>query len=224
MHTREGHYLKDLQILLSKERLQSYTSVEEHFENLTLIARLTPKLATLEIILRNLLDNELSKIDARWIESSQDIKMQEELSKIKSRDNVTILTHHQYLSRLTLGIIIRTIRNEKLQNKIVNLKAMKFRKYDLSNRDYFYFPNGKSSSFNNVNKVDIALSLLHNLRNRCYHWENILKTTQKRSAIFPRITTKIENTHIGIHPSKIETFLEDLLKHFDDGLLKYCKI
>lgn len=81
MHTREGHYLKDLQILLSKERLQSYTSVEEHFENLTLIARLTPKLATLEIILRNLLDNELSKIDARWIESSQDTKMQEELSK-----------------------------------------------------------------------------------------------------------------------------------------------
>lgn len=122
MHTREGHYLKDLQILLSKERLQSYTSVEEHFENLMLIARLTPKLATLEIILRNLLDNELSKIDARWIESSQDTKMQEELSKIKSRDNVTILTHHQYLSRLTLGIIIRTIRNENYKTRLSILR------------------------------------------------------------------------------------------------------
>lgn len=215
--------MKEFQILLSKERLQSYVSVEEHFKNLALIARLTPKLATLEIILRNLLDNELGKVNARWIEDSQDTKMQEELSKIKSRENVTTLTHHQCLSRLTLGIIIRTIRNEKLQNKIINLKTMKFKKYDLSNRDYFYFPNGKSSSFNNVNKVDIVLSLLHNLRNRCYHWENILKTTQKRNTIFPRITTKVEDTHIGIHPNKIETFLEDLLKHFDERLLRYCK-
>ena len=105
--------------------------------------------------------------------------MQEELSKIKNRENAIALTHHQYLSRLTLGIIIRTIRSKKLQNKIINLKTMKFKKYDLSNRDCFYLSNGKSSSFNNINKVDIVLSLLHNLRNRCYHWENILKTTQK---------------------------------------------
>lgn len=214
--------MKDLEVLLSKERLKSYNTIKEHFENLALIAKLTPKLATLEIILRNLLDNELSKQDPKWIESSQDEKMQEELSKIRSKENMA-LTHHQYLSRLTLGIIIRTIRNERLQNRIIHLKDIKFKKYDTSNREYFYKEN-KKLGFSNINKVDIVLSLLHNLRNRCYHWENILKTTRKNDIIFPRLTTKIENTHIGIHPNKIEVFLEDLLKHFNDDLLRYCKI
>ena len=59
-----------LTILLSKERLQSYSSIQEHFENLQLIANITPKLATIEIALRNLLDHELSKIDSNWIENS----------------------------------------------------------------------------------------------------------------------------------------------------------
>lgn len=216
--------MKNLQILLSKERLQSYASVEEHFENLALIARLTPKLATLEIILRNLLDNELSKVNAIWIESSSDLKIVEARERISKTSDTTCLTHHQYLSRLSFGVVIHTIRKEKLQNYVMNLKKLKFKKYDTSNRECFYFSNGKSSSFNNVNKVDIVLSLLHNLRNRCYHWENIKKLRYENNAYFPRLTTTMKGTLIGIHPSKIETFLGDLLKHFDDKLLKYCKI
>lgn len=70
--------MKDLEILLSKERLKSYQSIEEHFENLSFIAKLTPKLATLEIILRNSLDNELNKLNPKWIENSQDEKIQKE--------------------------------------------------------------------------------------------------------------------------------------------------
>lgn len=211
-----------LTILLSKERLQSYSSIQEHFENLQLIANITPKLATIEIALRNLLDHELSKIDSNWIENSTNEQMQKELDKIKNKEKYAILTHHQYLSKLTLGIVIKTIRDTKLQNSIIDLKDMGFKKYDISNRDYFYLSNNKRSLFNNINKVDIVLSLLHNLRNRCYHWENIKKMRHKNNMTFPRLTTTMNNTFIGIHPNKIETFLEDLLRHFDDRLVEYC--
>ncbi|MCR2040535.1 hypothetical protein CHLV4142_10325 [Campylobacter helveticus] len=114
------------------------------------------------------------------------------------------------------------IKNEKLQNKIIHLHQMSFKKYDKSNKDYFFFENGKKSFFNNINKANIVLSLLHTLRNRSYHWENILKTTQRNNKTFPRITTIIQGTHIGLNPSKIETFLDDLIKIFDERLLAYC--
>ncbi|MDO4672188.1 MAG: hypothetical protein Q4A76_04695 [Porphyromonadaceae bacterium] len=213
--------MKDLITLLSKERLNSYENIEEHFDNLRLIARLTPKIATLEIILRNSLDDEMSKLDNKWIENSNDEKIIKELTKIKEREK-TILNHSQYLSRLTLGIVIYKIRKERLQEKIINLKKIKFKKYDDSNRDYFYFSNGKRSTFNNFDKVDISLSFLHTLRNRSYHWENILKLRYENNKVFPRLTTKTKNTLIGLSPQRIETFLDDLIKCFNKDLIKMC--
>lgn len=139
--------------------------------------------------------------------------------KIKNREDI-VLNHHQYLSKLTLGTIIRTIRNEKLQNQVMSLKQIKFKDYDLNNREYFYKEN-KKLYFNNINKVDIVLSLLHNLRNRCYHWENIKKLRQRNNAYFPRLTTKIGGTFIGIHPCKLEVFLCDLIRTFNEDLLNF---
>jgi len=214
--------LKTLQDLLSKQRLDSYVSIDEHFDNLALVAKLTPKLATLEIILRNLLDRELSRIDTEWIENSKDLKIIEIRQRISKTSNTKTLKHHQYLSRLTLGVVIHAIRKEKLQNSIMELKSIKFKRYDTSNREYFY-KESKKLYFSNINKVDIVLSLLHNLRNRCYHWENILKLRFENNGYFPRLTTTIKDTLIGIHPSKLEIFLEDLLKCFDEKLLKYCE-
>ena len=86
----------------------------------------------------------------------------------------------------------------------------------------FFFENGIKLRFRNTHKVDIVLSLLQNLRNRSHHWENILKTTEKNTKHYPRLTTKIENTYIGINPQKIETFLNDLIKTFDERILEYC--
>ena len=40
-----------------------------------LISKITPKIATLEIIIRNALDNELSKQDNNWIQNSNDERM-----------------------------------------------------------------------------------------------------------------------------------------------------
>ncbi|ARE81470.1 hypothetical protein [Campylobacter helveticus] len=51
--------MKSLEILLSKERLQSYASLSEHFENLALIGRLAPKLLLIEICLRNITNDIL---------------------------------------------------------------------------------------------------------------------------------------------------------------------
>lgn len=76
--------------------------------------------------------------------------------------------------------------------------------------------------FRNIHKVDIVLSLLQNLRNRSYHWENILKITEKDGKQYPRLTTKIKNTYIGLNPQSIELFLDDLIKIFHKKILEYC--
>ncbi len=64
----------------------------------------------------------------------------ENIKKLKMKLNIEKnrnLSHHQYLSRMSLGAIIHLIKENKLQN----------------------------------------------LRNRSYHWENILKTTEKMANI-----------------------------------------
>ncbi|ECC0152086.1 hypothetical protein FMI41_08955 [Campylobacter jejuni] len=104
----------------------------------------------------------------------------------------------------------------------MDLKNINFRNYNQYNRNFF-LKNGKKRNFGNIYKVDIVLSLLQNLRNRSYHWENILKTTKKNGKHYPRLTTKIENVYIGINPQKIELFLDDLIKTFDERILKYCQ-
>ena len=42
--------------LLSAQRLSSYENIDEHFDNLVLIGKITPKLTLIEIALRNLMD------------------------------------------------------------------------------------------------------------------------------------------------------------------------
>ncbi|AAP76875.1 hypothetical protein [Helicobacter hepaticus] len=122
-----------------------------------------------------------------------------------------------------MALLSIPFRKEKLQNRIMNLKKLKFKKYDTSNREYFYNA-GKKVRFSNIDKVDIVLSLLHNLRNRCYHWENIKKWHYENNARFPRLTTKIKDTLIGISPTQTEIFLKDILESFNTKLTKYCEI
>ncbi|MCR6588455.1 hypothetical protein [Campylobacter insulaenigrae] len=74
-----------------------------------------------------------------------------------------------------------------------------------------------------MHKVDIILSLLQNLRNRSYHWENILKTMEKNEKYYPRLTTKFKDTSIGLNPQKIDLFLNDIIKTFDKEILLRIK-
>ncbi|RDU61965.1 hypothetical protein CQA44_07720 [Helicobacter sp. MIT 14-3879] len=100
----------------------------------------------------------------------------------------------------------------------MDLRNINFRNYNQYNRNFF-LKGGKNRNFRNIHKVDIVLSLLQNLRNRNYHWENILKTIEKNGKHYPRLTTKIENAYIGINTQKIDLFLSDLIKK---ELLEYC--
>lgn len=208
--------------LLSKERLRSYDyDISKHYENLKLVGKITPKIATLEIILRNKLDQKLSESNRHWIEGSNDENVINAREKITQREYTQNLSHHQYLSRMNLGNVIYLIKENKIQNFMMNLDSINFKNYDPSNRNFF-LRNNKKRNFGNIHKVDIVLSLLHNIRNRSYHWENILKTTEKNGKSYPRLTTKLEGTHIGINPRNIEMFLDDLIKVFDGEFLKYC--
>lgn len=214
--------LTNFNILLSQTRLLSYNNdIIKHYDNLKLIGKITPKIATLEIILRNKLDNKLSEQDNDWIKNSNDENIKKAKIEIENREKNKIFSHHQYLSCMSLGTIVYLIRTNKLQNSIMDLKEVNFRNYGENNRNFF-FENGKKLRFRNIHKADVILSLLQNLRNRSYHWENILKTTEKNGKHYPRITTKIENTHIGLNPQKIDLFLSDLIKTFNKELLKYC--
>lgn len=100
---------------------------------------------------------------------------------------------------------------------------MDFRKYDESNRNTCFI-KGKKSKISNYSRVDIALSLIQNIRNRSYHWENLMKTTQRNGTTFPRLTSQCGGTHIGVAPQNIDIFLTDLISRINKDLLKYCEI
>lgn len=221
------NFKQDLELLLSKERLSSYDNdLEQHFKNLKLIAFITPKLATLEICIRNMVDFLLSKEDENWLLNLDDEKVREELNKIATRENIPNLddlSHHQYISKMTLGIFIRIIRNKGLQNEIFDLRDMDFKKYDKSNSN-FYFQGSKKANLRNYHKVDIVLSLVQNIRNRSYHWENLMKTRLEKGTTFPRLTTSFHKTLIGIAPQNIQIFLKDLISKINKDLLDYCEI
>lgn len=219
------NFKQDLELLLSKERLSSYDNdLEQHFRNLKLIAFITPKLATLEICIRNMVDFLLSKEDENWLLNLDDEKVREELNKIATRENVPNLedlSHHQYISKMTLGIFIRIIKLKKIETSIFDVKNIDLKKYDRNNANFYYF-KGRKSHISHILKAKIILSLILMIRNRSYHWENLLKMRENTS--FPRLSTKEDNLIIGIHPNSIQIFLNNLINSINKNLLDYCEI
>ncbi|EAI2420725.1 hypothetical protein E2J43_08795, partial [Campylobacter coli] len=103
--------------LFSQMRLSSYNDdIVKYYDNLKLVGKITPKIATLEIILRNKLDNKLSEQDNDWIKNSNDENIKKAKDEIEYREKNKTLSHHQYLSRMSLGTIIYLIKKNKLQN------------------------------------------------------------------------------------------------------------
>nr|HDV6435830.1 hypothetical protein [Campylobacter jejuni] len=120
-----------------------------------------PKIAILEIYLRNVLDYELSSNCKEWIKTSDNPFLLAKINEFKDKDS---LEPHQILSRLSLGVVAKLIISYKVQNKILDLRAFDFRKYSSSNRNFFIYENTKQG-FDNIDKVNIVLNLLHTLRN-----------------------------------------------------------
>ncbi|RVZ24522.1 CAAX protease [Helicobacter pylori] len=208
-------FKNDITLILSKDRLDTYDSLEQYKENLKLIASITPKISNLEIYLRNALDYCLTQMKgSEWVfnENSLTDLINEQKEKKKE------ITHSLILSKMSLGAVIRLIFCYTLERVILDLRAYRFRAYYHENKDTLLIKNRKQN-LSNYAKAHIALNLLWTIRNRAYHWENLLKIQPNKR---PRITTYFTGLkdndrakipmNISVEPSKIVLFLDDLIK------------
>ncbi|WQS42306.1 hypothetical protein KVE08_04980 [Helicobacter pylori] len=119
---------------------------------------------------------------------------------------------------MSLGAVIRLIFCYKLEGIMLDLRAYRLRAYYHENKDTLLIKNRKQN-LSNYAKAHIALNLLWMIRNRAYHWENLLKIQPNNR---PRITTYFTGLkdndrakmpmNISVEPSKIVLFLDDLIK------------
>ncbi|MCQ2872039.1 CAAX protease [Helicobacter pylori] len=209
------YFKNDIMLILSKERLDAYDSLEQYKENLKLISFITPKISNLEIYLRNALDHCLTQIKgSEWVFNES--ALTDLIKELKEKKKE--ITHSLILSKMSLGAVIRLIFCYKLEGVVLDLRAYRFRAYYHENKDTLLIKGKKRLLYNYI-KAHIALNLLWTIRNRAYHWENLLKIQSNKH---PRITTsfsgKTENIPmdrilvIGIKPNKITLFLDDLIK------------
>ncbi|WRF19790.1 CAAX protease [Helicobacter pylori] len=209
------YFKNDITLILSKDRLDTYDSLEQYKENLKLIASITPKISNLEIYLRNALDHCLTQIKGSdWVFNESALTPLIKELKEKKKE----ITHSLILSKMSLGAVVRLIFCYTLEGVVLDLRAYRFRTYYHENKDTLLIKNRKQN-LSNYAKAHIALNLLWTIRNRAYHWENLLKIQPNKR---PRITTsfsgKTENIPmdkilvIGVEPNKITLFLDDLIK------------
>ncbi|MUU46457.1 CAAX protease [Helicobacter pylori] len=208
-------FKNSITLILSKDRLDAYDSLEQYKENLKLISFITPKISNLEIYLRNALDYCLTQIKGSdWVFNES--ALTDLIKELKEKKKE--ITHSLILSKMSLGAVVRLIFCYTLEGVILDLRAYRLRAYYHENKDTLLIKGKKRLLYNYI-KAHIALNLLWTIRNRAYHWENLLKIQPNKR---PRITTpfngKTENIPmdkilvIGIEPNKITLFLDDLIK------------
>lgn len=199
---------QDITLILSKERLSGYDNdLQKHNENLALAMEVGKRVSILEIYLRNKLDYCLKQmIGEDWIKREKSLS----LITLKSHKNIDELTQNQILSTLMLGEVVDLIRAYEIEAMMFDLKGIKFKKYHWSNRNFFYTQKSKMP-FSNLDKNIIVFNLLRTIRNRAFHWENLLKTREIKGIVFPRITHRENGTMIGVMPERILMFLDDLI-------------
>ncbi|EJB41276.1 hypothetical protein HPHPA4_1232 [Helicobacter pylori Hp A-4] len=209
------HFKNDITLILSKDRLIAYDSLEQYKENLKLISFITPKISNLEIYLRNALDYCLTQIKGSdWVFNESALTSLIKELKEKKKE----ITHSLILSKMSLGAVIRLIFCYKLEGVILDLRAYRFRAYYHENKDTLLIKSKKRFLYNYI-KAHIVLNLLWTIRNRAYHWKNLLKIQPNKH---PRITTYFTGLkdndrakipmNISVEPSKIVLFLDDLIK------------
>ena len=180
-------FRSDITSILSPSRLKSYEGdIESYYANRLLALRAGHKIAEIEIYLRNILDFCLRElVGEEWIKSERSLAL------IAPKNHIPLqeFTPSQILSSLMLGEVIGLIGEYEIRHYMFDLHHLDFKKYHWSNNNFFKI-NGKKTFFSNVSKVEISLNLVRSIRNRCFHWENLLKVTIKQDGkIYPRITT-----------------------------------
>ncbi|OPG22436.1 CAAX protease, partial [Helicobacter pylori] len=190
------HFKNDITLILSKERLAAYDSLEQYKENLKLIASITPKISNLEIYLRNALDHCLTQIKgSEWVFNES--ALTDLIKELKEKKKE--ITHSLILSKMSLGAVIRLIFCYKLEGVVLDLRAHRLRAYYHENKDTLLIKGKKRLLYNYI-KAHIALNLLWTIRNRAYHWENLLKIQPNKR---PRITTSFSGKTENIPMDRI---------------------
>ncbi|WQV54310.1 CAAX protease [Helicobacter pylori] len=213
------HFKNDITLILSKDRLDTYDSLEQYKENLKLISFITPKISNLEIYLRNTLDHCLTQIKgSEWVFNES--ALTDLIKELKEKKKE--ITHSLILSKMSLGAVVRLIFCYTLEGVILDLRAYRLRAYYHENKDTLLIKGKKRLLYNYI-KAHIALNLLWTIRNRAYHWENLLKIQpNKRPRIATSFSGETENIPIdrilviGIEPNKITLFLDDLIKSIEN--------
>lgn len=201
--------------LFSKNRLEGYKSEKEHEQNLSLISRISHKLGILEIIIRNKIDKVMSDKDKNWLFALPD-------EIILDDGKGVIKEHNALISKQSFGFWVKVAEFYKIHSCAFDnefLKNLDFKKYYSGNKNRV----GRNP-ITLYQKADLLLVLLRIIRNRAFHFENLLKINMDGK---PRLSAKLNFNKAfviaSIEPKNIENFLNDILKSFDEKLLKYAR-
>lgn len=220
MDSLKNDFRSDLTKCLSNTRLQSYKNLDEHFKNLILISKLSPKIGILEITLRNYLNDILAKKfqNQDWLLNYDNENIKEQISKL-NKSKKRMPTKDELLSNLTLGTIVKIIEDEKIEKYIFSNLDLK--RFDKNNKKY-YFLNNKKTKISLIDKNRALLKLFLILRNRASHFENLLKLRNNKIS---NISYKLnQNYYISIDPINLERFLDDLINDFNEDLISRVKL
>ncbi|MCE3047808.1 hypothetical protein [Helicobacter kayseriensis] len=123
----------------SKERLESYKNIDEYFDNLKLVRKITPMLQILEVFIRNQVDIKMcEKLGNDWIEKEISEKYKVDLSFIfealdeKSQDTQKILEVKKRIKKIRTKEFKKLFENIKIHSSIIYIlkKKLKNKNFD----------------------------------------------------------------------------------------------
>lgn len=195
--------------LFSQDRLNAYRDLQEHEDNFSLIGDISYKIGILEIILRNKIHSIMLHYNPQWL-------------TLLIGSGFENLSQNELISKQSFGFWVRVVEHFKIHNKLFDenfLDNLDFKTY------YKYNKNSFSSNHNRLlrhHKVSVILRLLHLLRNRAFHFENLYKMNKNGPRLSVTIcNAKNEKIVISLHPKRIIYFVNDILGGFNQELLDY---
>lgn len=190
--------------LFSRERISSYDSVNQHFENFALIGSIAENTGIAEVLLRNKIDSVLCGVDSAWLDNLP--------SDIELKSKEPNLSRDKIISIQSLGFWVKVAEHYKIESKLFDkafLDNLDFKRYYVRNANRFK----DKTNLQNYQKANLLLHLLRNLRNRAFHFENLYKLNNYNK---PRLIASIVNDTksicvINLETAKIQVFLNDLI-------------
>ena len=188
--------------LYSQSRLNGYSSIDEHEQNFQMLDKIASKLGRIEIIIRNRIDRKMSQSNKDWLLHLPDHIHLDASDETQDHDTL--------VSRQTFGFWIKVVEHYKIHSCAFNkefLDNFSFKKYYEKNKERL-----NKKELNNYQKAYAILLLTKSIRNRAFHFENLLKIlANNRPRLSVKATFKKNQAIFSIMPNKIIDFLNDIL-------------